>query len=149
MRREILSRLDGGLWTAFAQIGGLDKIFDGSVQRARSRLREGLTSHPSPTARRMGHPAFVGRQRTDAGILRFAQNDNFEGRRSFRFQAVASVLVAGKDELAGVDAGSGLGDGAIVDLDLLRVAGEDDADGSAGAAGMRRRWVWVVLQIVR
>ena len=43
--------------------------------------------------------------------------------------------MAGEDELAGVAAGLGLGDAAVVDLDLGGRAGEDDARGGGGAAG--------------
>ena len=47
----------------------------------------------------------------------------------------STALVAGEDELTGVEAGLGLWDAAIVDLDLLGFAGEDEAGGCAGAAG--------------
>ena len=46
-----------------------------------------------------------------------------------------SRLMAGEEELAGVEAGLGLGDAAVVDLDLGGRAGEDDAGGGGGAAG--------------
>ena len=52
---EILSCLDGGSWTVFAQIEGIDKVF-GSGGKAR--------------------PAG---QKANAGILRRAQNDKLEG----------------------------------------------------------------------
>jgi hypothetical protein len=42
--------------------------------------------------------------------------------------------VAGEDELTGVEAGLGLWDAAVVDLDLLGFAGEDEAGGCAGTA---------------
>ena len=47
----------------------------------------------------------------------------------------SEALVAGEDELAGVEAGLGLGDAAVVDLDLLGRACEDEAGGCAGSAG--------------
>ena len=43
--------------------------------------------------------------------------------------------MGGEDEVAGVDAGLGLGNGAVVDFDLRGCAGEDDAGGAGGAAG--------------
>ena len=44
-------------------------------------------------------------------------------------------LMAEEDELAGVAAGLGLRDAAVVDLDFGGRAGEDDARGGGGAAG--------------
>src|ERR1022692_2562602 len=48
---------------------------------------------------------------------------------------MASVLMSGEDQVAGVDAGPGFGNAAIVYLDLVRSAGEDDARGGARPAG--------------
>jgi len=45
------------------------------------------------------------------------------------------VLVSGQDQIAGVDAGPGFGNAAIVYLDLVRSACEDDAGGGARPAG--------------
>jgi hypothetical protein len=51
------------------------------------------------------------------------------------YPPLAACLVAGEDELTGVDAGFRFGNTAVVDLDLLGRASEDDAGGDAGLAG--------------